>query len=171
MSDLTERFPNSPELYAPAPAPERAPAQQSNEQKFLEEHPEIGRMRKEPATSDRRKEILESVKGLRIGYFRDQAASRELDLTTEEIYFASRLLALRIEGNGSLRGLLDGIEGDLASDYDRLAGDIRELRRQNSKIAALGKRYPTMPSDPVTRAKQYLYPSSGPSTEPPEKKN
>jgi hypothetical protein len=137
---------------------------------YLKDHPDLERLRKEPASSANRKEIVERLTAARIGYFRDRAAAGGHDMTDEEVDFASRVLALRIEGSGSPRELLNNLEADLASDYDKLAGDVRELRRQNARIAALGKRYPTMPSDPVTRAKRYLYPSSGPSTEPPKKK-
>jgi hypothetical protein len=73
-----------------------------------------------------------------------------------EVDFAARILAVRIEGHASPRMLLDGLEGDLASDFNILLSDIKEVRRLDAKKAALGKRYSRTMNADATSVAEYL---------------
>jgi hypothetical protein len=150
MSDLESRYNKSPELRAEPPEPAPVP-EPTAEELFLKDHPELEHLRKEPASATNRGKIIEAVKGARLAYFKEQVGKEKHEMTPAEVDFASQILAKRIEGHASPRILLDGLEGDLGSDYNTLVADILEVRRLNAKKAALGKRYSSsMNADAVT---------------------
>jgi hypothetical protein len=155
MSDLESRYDHSPELHQEAPEPAPAP-EPTAEELFLQQHPDLEHMRKEPAGPTNRAKIVEAVKGVRLAYFKEQAGRQQSDMNPTEVDFAARILAVRIEGHASPRMLLDGLEGDLASDFNILLSDIKEVRRLDAKKAALGKRYSRTMNADATSVAEYL---------------
>ena len=150
MSDLTERFPNSPELYAPAPARAPAPKVEGEAEKFLEKHPEFENLQKQEVTSANRVQVLEAVKKTRLENLKTELASKANDLSAEEKIFTADCLALRLDSAGSVRELLDNVHIDAAEDYNRALVDVKDIRRARAHHEALKDRYPSMPAFEVS---------------------
>jgi len=150
MSDLTERFPNSPELYAPAPDRAPAPKVEGEAEKFLEKHPEFENLQKQEVTSANRVQVLEAVKKTRLENLKACLSSRTHDLSEEEQKFVADVLALRIGSAGSMREALDNVHIDAAEDYNRALVDVKDIRRARAHHEALKDRYPSMPAFAVS---------------------
>lgn len=155
MSDLQERYPKSKQLHTGEPPESTVPAAEPEpeptaRETFLDDYPELARLRKGAVDSSNRTEIMEKIKAVRVGAFREAAATREHDLSTEEVDFLADVLALRIHNTNSVREMLDRVGADLSTDFDNLRSEVGKLRRTNARLGHLGKRYSSMTNDPVT---------------------
>jgi hypothetical protein len=157
MSDLKERFNNSPELHSPTPEAEelerdrkRAAETPTARETFLAAHPEFSDLQRSEVTGSNKMAILGKVRDFRVEHLKAGFGSQKHDLTEEEQKFMAEVLALRISRVGSVRALLDDVHIDAGQDFARAVVDARDLRAMKAKHQALKNRYPSAPDLDLT---------------------
>lgn len=165
MSDLRERFNNSPELHAPSPEAvelerdrQRAKEEPTEREKFLAKHPEFSDLQRSEVTSSNKMALLEKVKAFSMESLKAELSSRENDLTESERAFAAEVLGLRVSRVGSVRQLLDDLHIDSAEDFNRAVVDARDIRRARERHEGLKSRYPSMPDFAISPESHVIRP-------------